>query len=120
MKVTKTGEVKATFFDFLATLFSRELWRESWKQFRMPKVRPPVNVRIEYPNGVQIPVELYYAGVDPKERLHEWKMDKDDVLVLREGWKLKADVIPPKTCLNLNMRNENESDHQDHGYSGSA
>ena len=78
---------------------SRHLWGR-----RRPE--RPRGVRLVYPGGREVPVDLEYFGVDG-EGLHRWLavVDAD----LPPPVKIRADMVPGRTAITISARGEEPS-----------
>ena len=64
-------------------------------------IHPPVNVRIEHPDGTHTPVECVYTGTT-SNGLHHWHTVRD--VELNEGDWEAWDEMPPFTEVHLYRR----------------
>jgi hypothetical protein len=62
--------------------------------------RPPENLRIEYPDGRVIPLEVAYQGRDV-HGMHVWVATQRVVMDLDEGFVVVGDLLPAMTRVHL-------------------
>lgn len=68
---------------------------------------PPVNVRLVYADGAQVPVDCVYAGVDD-EGLHQWEVVNHRVEMPRE---MLVEMLPARTSIAVASRERLASSH---------
>lgn len=79
----------------------RRLSRPLWGRRRPQR---PRGVRLVYPGGREVPVDLEYFGVDG-EGLHRW-LAVVDARLLSPPPQLRADLVPGRTAITISARRE--------------
>jgi len=67
---------------------------------------PPEGVRIVRRDGIEIPCEVKYVGVETRddgEPMHEWRAVSEYMPDIEAGDTVKVDVMPPRTSLSFDF-----------------
>lgn len=73
----------------------------------MASPTPPVNVRLAYADGTQVPVDCLYAGMNG-EGLHQWEVINPRAQMPR---KMLVDTLPARTAISVSSGESLPSSH---------
>ena len=73
---------------------------------RLPDPVPPTNVRLQFENGDEIPLECVYVGI--KDDVHMWEAVIPVNASGHDACRLIADTIPPHSGIGVTVMHDGE------------